>query len=145
MYTLLFIVHLIIALMLCVVVLLQNSKGGGLAGAFGGAGAGEAMFGARGVTTFLHKATIYLAIAFMISSLGLAFTTANQNNNGSIAERAARNAPVSTTPVPVSSEDLGVDAEVVDEAAQGADEVVPPPPESEAQNQDEGSADGGGQ
>ena len=43
-----------------IVVLLQQSKGGGLAGSFGGAGAGEAFFGARGVMTILHKATIIL-------------------------------------------------------------------------------------
>ena len=59
MYYLFLVLHLLIALLLGVVVLLQRSKGGGLAGAFGGVGAGEAMFGSRGVTTMLHKTTIW--------------------------------------------------------------------------------------
>ena len=71
MITVLFVLHILVSALLCIVVLLQQSKGNGLAGAFGGAGAGEALFGARGVTTILHKATIYLGAAFMLLSLGL--------------------------------------------------------------------------
>ena len=53
MYVLAIVFHLLLSVVLCVVVLLQNSKGDGLAGAFGGGGAGQAVFGARGVTTIL--------------------------------------------------------------------------------------------
>jgi protein translocase SecG subunit len=77
----LFGLHLIISFLICVVVLLQRSKGNGLAGAFGGVGAGEAMFGTQGVTTFLHKATIYLAVGFMFTSLSLAWITATKSEN----------------------------------------------------------------
>jgi len=82
MYYVLFLLHLLIAFLLCVVVLLQRSQVNGLAGAFGGVGAGEAMFGARGVTTMLHKATIWLAVAFMVSSMGLAIYTARRGKPG---------------------------------------------------------------
>ena len=58
---------------LIIVVLLQSSKGEGLAGAFGGSGITGAVFGGRGAATFLSKATTYLAIAFMLSCLGLTF------------------------------------------------------------------------
>ena len=69
MYYLFFGIHLLISFLIVVVVLLQRSKGGGLSGAFGGVGAGDAAFGSVGVTTFLHKTTIYLAIGFMVTSL----------------------------------------------------------------------------
>jgi preprotein translocase subunit SecG len=67
-------VHLLVCLSLIVVVLLQSGKGGGLAGAFGGAGGVGAVFGGQAAATFLTKATRYLAIAFMLTSLTLAVT-----------------------------------------------------------------------
>lgn len=60
--------HLLICIALMLVVLLQSSKGGGLAGAFGGSAMG-AMFGSRGAATFLSKVTTGLAVAFMLSCL----------------------------------------------------------------------------
>ena len=68
-YTLLIVIHILICITLSLVVLLQSSKGGGLAGAFGGAGgAPQQLLGSRGMTSLLHKMTIYLAVAFFISS-----------------------------------------------------------------------------
>ena len=75
-----FFLHLVISFLIVVIVLLQRSKGGGLSGAFGGMGAGDANFGGIGVTTFLHKATIYLAIGFMVTSVALAYLTAMKSN-----------------------------------------------------------------
>ncbi len=85
MYYLLFALHGLICFLLCVVILLQSSKGDGLAGAFGG-GAGQAVFGTHGVTTFLHKATIYLAVGFMLCSGLLVVMTANRANRTPQAE-----------------------------------------------------------
>lgn len=65
-------IHVLICGLLIVVVLLQSGKGGGLAGAFGGAGGIGAVFGGQSAATFLTKATRYLAIAFMLTSLVLA-------------------------------------------------------------------------
>jgi preprotein translocase subunit SecG len=53
-----------------VVVLMQSSKGGGLASAFGGSQV-TTMFGARRTSDFLQKATITLAIVFMVVCLVL--------------------------------------------------------------------------
>ncbi len=72
-YPFLIIIHTLICLALIVVVLLQSSKGEGLAGAFGGGGLSGAVFGGRGAATFLSKATTVLAIAFMVSSISLTF------------------------------------------------------------------------
>jgi len=65
--------HVLICLGLILVVLMQSAKGEGLAGAFGGTSLSGAVFGGRGAATFLSKATTFLAIFFMLSSLGLTF------------------------------------------------------------------------
>jgi preprotein translocase subunit SecG len=71
-------VHAIVCLALIIVVLLQSSKGGGLAGAFGGGG-GQTMFGGQETATFLSKTTTYLAVLFMVLSLGLALLSSRQS------------------------------------------------------------------
>ncbi len=69
MHALLVLLHVVISLGLILVVLLQSSKGGGLAGALGGGGGMGAVFGGRGAGDFLTKLTTGLAIAFMVSCL----------------------------------------------------------------------------
>lgn len=65
-------IHILISLTLILVVLLQAGKGGGLAGAFGGGGGVGAVFGGQAAGDFLTKATRYLAVGFMLTSLTLA-------------------------------------------------------------------------
>lgn len=72
MVTALIVVHVLLCVGLCITVLLQAGKGGGLSGAFGGAGA-QTVLGKRGAATFLAKLTRWMAIGFMLLSLGLAF------------------------------------------------------------------------
>jgi preprotein translocase subunit SecG len=79
-------IHILICASLIVVVLLQSGKGGGLAGAFGGAGGVGAVFGGQTAATFLTKATRYLAIAFMVTSLVLALAVRSVNRGGTILE-----------------------------------------------------------
>jgi preprotein translocase subunit SecG len=76
--------HILVCLSLMVVVLLQSGKGGGLAGAFGGAGGVGAVFGGQTAATFLTKATRYLAIAFMLTSLTLAFALRSSSRGGAV-------------------------------------------------------------
>ncbi|MBI5214171.1 MAG: preprotein translocase subunit SecG [Ignavibacteriae bacterium] len=64
MFTILAILEIIVSLLLIIVVLMQASKGSGLAGAFGGSQMG-AMFGARRAADFLSKATTVLAVVFL--------------------------------------------------------------------------------
>lgn len=72
MYVLFIVLHVAVSIVLSVAVLLQSSKGGGLAGAFGGSGgAPQQILGSRGMTTLLHKITIWCAIGFMVTSLTL--------------------------------------------------------------------------
>jgi preprotein translocase subunit SecG len=68
MYYLMLTITVIVALMLMVIVLLQSSKGGGLAGTFGGAQLGT-MFGSRRTADFLSKATWWLAGTLVVLTL----------------------------------------------------------------------------
>ncbi|MEW6194046.1 MAG: preprotein translocase subunit SecG [Bacteroidota bacterium] len=66
MYSLLITLSLVIAVLLIIVVLLQSSKGGGLAGSFGGAGNFGTVFGTRRTADFLSRATWWLGGALLV-------------------------------------------------------------------------------
>jgi len=83
------VVHVVTCVILIGAVLMQSSKGGGLSGAFGGGG-GQAILGGRETATFLSKATTYLAVIFMCTSLSLAFLSAGRG--GQEAESALKKA-----------------------------------------------------
>lgn len=79
--------HVIICIGLVLVVLMQSSKGEGLAGsAFGGGGGGGglggAVFGGRGAASFLSKATSVLAVVFMLNCIALAYMSAGTKAGG---------------------------------------------------------------
>jgi preprotein translocase subunit SecG len=63
--------HVLVCAVLLLVVLLQSGRAADLAGAFGGGGS-QTAFGPRGTATFLSKATSFLAVVFMVTSLALA-------------------------------------------------------------------------
>ena len=109
MFTFLIIVHVIVCAGLIVVVLMQSSKGGGLAGAFGGGAFSGAVFGGRGAATFLSKATTILAVLFMISCISLTLASRGRvdTTSGESAvqriinqeqQQAPAQAPVTTPP-----------------------------------------------
>ena len=85
METVILVVHLLIALALVGVILVQRSEGGGL-GIGGGTMGG--MMTARGSANLLTRTTAILAAAFMITSLVLA-TMAGRMNSGSIVDSVA--------------------------------------------------------
>jgi preprotein translocase subunit SecG len=68
MYTFIIVTHVLIAVVLVGVVLLQQGKGGGLGAGFGGGGA-NTLFGSSGGSNFFTKLTMGLAGAFAITSL----------------------------------------------------------------------------
>jgi len=80
--------HVLVCVALILVVLLQSSKGEGLAGsAFGGGGTGVggAVFGGRGAGTFLSKATTIFAVLFMVNCGTLAFMSSNRSGQETAA------------------------------------------------------------
>lgn len=65
------VIHVVVSLFLILVILLQQSKGGGLSGSLG-AGATQ-VFGGRSSTNFMTRLTGTLATLFMLTSLSLAY------------------------------------------------------------------------
>ena len=76
-------VHLLLALGLIGVVLLQRSEGGGLG--LGGGGGGGIMSGRS--ASALSKVTWILAVAFIITSLGLTVLAARNSAGSSVVDR----------------------------------------------------------
>lgn len=68
--TILLVIHLLVAIFLVAVILLQRSEGGALDGLGGGSGAGSFMT-ARGTGNFLTRTTAILATIFIITSISL--------------------------------------------------------------------------
>jgi preprotein translocase subunit SecG len=102
MQNVLLVIHLILALCLIGVVLLQRSEGGGLG--IGGGGGG-AMSG-RGMATALSKMTWIFASAFLVTSISLTILAASNANSDSVIERLGT-AVTSEVPAPApASTDL---------------------------------------
>ena len=69
--TLVVVLHVVIAVALVALVLLQQGKGANAGAAFGG-GASQTVFGSEGSSSFLVRATTLLAIVFFVTSFSLA-------------------------------------------------------------------------
>lgn len=65
-------VHIVVALIMIVVILIQPSGTDELGTVFGG-GSSESVFGAGGATPFLSKATRFMAVVFVSTSLLLGY------------------------------------------------------------------------
>ena len=78
-------VHLLLALGLIGVVLLQRSEGGGLG--LGGGGGGGGIMSGRSAASALSKVTWILAVAFIITSLGLTVLAARNSAGSSVVDR----------------------------------------------------------
>ena len=86
-------VHVLLALMIIGLVLLQRGKGAE-AGAGFGSGASGTVFGARGTSTLFSKLTAVFAALFFVTSLSLAYLgTRAPGESSSVLERAASAAP----------------------------------------------------
>src|SRR5690606_18137067 len=100
-HTLLMIVHIVSATCIVALVLIQRGKGAD-AGAGFGAGASGTVFGARGATTALSRATAVLAALFMVTSLSLAYMGTRASAPAeSLLERLATEGIDQDVPVPV--------------------------------------------
>jgi len=69
--------HVVVALAIIGLVLLQHGKGADMGSGFGG-GASSSLFGATGSANFLSRATAILATIFFLLSLALAYVATNR-------------------------------------------------------------------
>jgi preprotein translocase subunit SecG len=93
-------VHVLLALMIIGLVLLQRGKGAE-AGAGFGSGASGTVFGARGTSTLFSKLTAVFAAMFFATSLTLAYIGTRQSSEpSSVLERAAQAAAQQAAPAP---------------------------------------------
>lgn len=100
---LILIVHVVIAIAIIGLVLLQHGKGADMGAAFGSGSAGS-LFGASGASNFLSKATGVCATVFFLTSLSLTYFSAPRQQSGVMSgvktEQKAPAAPAATVPAP---------------------------------------------
>ena len=114
-YTLLFILQVIVAIALIAFVLIQHGKGADAGAAFG-SGSSSTVVGSQGSGSFLTKVTTFLAIVFLANSLLLAY----------LASQSLRDVPESlldTTPV-VEQNETSTELQIPDEEY-GDDQDIP--------------------
>ena len=111
------IIHLLLALALISVVLMQRSEGGGL-----GMGGGGNVMSGRAAATALGKVTWILAIAFIITSISLTIIAARNAAGASVIDRA----PVEATDGAPATPPLPNADTLVPPSAEGATPLVPP-------------------
>jgi len=92
-------VHVIVSVTLILIVLLQSGKGAEMGAAFGGAA--QTVFGGSGPAPLLGKITTFAAVIFMVTSLSLAYLSANPTG-GSIMKGAETVIP-KQAPVPMET------------------------------------------
>jgi preprotein translocase subunit SecG len=95
METLVWVVHIIVAVAVIAMVLLQHGKGADMGAAFGSGSSGS-LFGATGSANFLSRSTAILATLFFLTSLALAYFGLQQQRPASVLDRAA--VPATTQP-----------------------------------------------
>ena len=96
------VIHLILAMCLIGVVLLQRSEGGGL-----GMGGGGGVMSGRQAATALSKLTWIFATGFLITSLGLTVLAAKNAAGSSVVDAiGAAPAVAPVAPAPVTGDDL---------------------------------------
>jgi preprotein translocase subunit SecG len=91
METVVLVIHLLIAMALVGVILMQRSEGGGLG--IGGGGMGG-MLTARGTANLLTRTTAILAASFMATSIVLALMAGTRTAPKSLIETIPAEAPV---------------------------------------------------
>jgi len=106
------VVHVLVAISIIGLVLLQHGKGADMGSGFGG-GASGSLFGATGSANFLSRSTAVLAAVFFASSLGLAYlATTKPREAGSVVDRAPAAAqPKAQAPKPEPKNDKPQGAE----------------------------------
>ena len=121
MYLLIIILMLVASILMCGIVLIQNSKGGGLASSFS---ASNAIMGVRKTTDFLEKATWTLAAVMVLCSVVSAYTLPSANSSqDAIMEQAQKNANTNPYNMPVGTNAPATEAPATETPAEAPAET----------------------
>ncbi len=101
------IVHVLAAVCVIGLVLMQHGKGADMGAAFGSGSAGS-LFGATGSANFLSRSTAVFAVIFFLSSMGLSYLTFERSS--SVGVMSTKDLPVSSD-VPVPEAPVAVEPE----------------------------------
>jgi len=94
-FSLLLTVHILVALSIIGLVLMQHGKGADMGAAFG-SGASGSLFGATGSANFLSRTTSVLAAVFFLTSLSLAYVASQKpKTTGSVMQETVQSQAVS--------------------------------------------------
>ncbi len=86
-------IHVVLAIAIVVLVLLQHGKGADMGAAFGTGSAGS-LFGSSGAANFLSRSTAVCAGVFFATSLGLTYFYAPKSGGGVMGGGVMQSAPV---------------------------------------------------
>ena len=109
MYTVFLLFHVIIAIALVTLVLIQQGRGADAGAAFG-SGASSTVFGSRGSASFMSRITAGLATGFFITSLVLAYFASQTVTPTSVTERLGTVATEVPTDVDTSASETTTDS-----------------------------------
>ena len=97
-FTIILLVHVLAALGIVGLVLVQHGKGADMGAAFG-SGASGSLFGATGSANFLSRTTANLAVVFFVTSLSLAYIASNKpKTTGGVMQNAVESLSVTAPP-----------------------------------------------
>jgi preprotein translocase subunit SecG len=109
-YTVLIVAHVVIALAIIGLVLLQHGKGADMGSGFGG-GASASLFGATGSANFLSRTTAVLATVFFLLSLALAYFATNRPKSATgIMDAVKTEKPATEVPQPPAPQQPAAEA-----------------------------------
>ena len=120
----LIVIHVLTAVAIIVLVLMQQGRGADMGAAFGGGS--QTLFGARGSANFLSRITGLLATVFFVTSLTLAYIHGQSTQPQSVTEQVVEQPMQTEGDMP---EVPG--AEQVQNSGQASDVPAPPEPVNE--------------
>ncbi len=128
MQSIVLVVHVLLAMFVIGLVLIQHGKGADAGAAFG-SGASSTVFGAKGSASFLTKLTTGAALAFFVTSISLFYLAANRDSVSSSVvegiELPVKKQEAEAEKIPEERSELPV-APTVD--TQEPDSDIPPAP-----------------
>ena len=127
MTSVLLVIHVLAAVGIIVLVLMQQGRGADMGAAFGGGS--QTLFGSRGSANFLSRVTGLLAAVFFVTSLTLAYMYSKSSQPQSVTDQVVEQHVHSETPCPGKNQDDMPQVPGADETQESASDVpaVPEP------------------